>query len=230
MKAREMAEARRMRVDEGESIKVIARKLGVCKSSVSGWVRDIKLTGEQEAVLYARGSWNANQKKGSDGMARKARQCRREYQEEGRRKAIGCDREYAIGCALYWAEGNKSRNAAGMANTDVDMLRRFVRFLRRYFGSADDDFRVSVMAHLDNGVNERDIKGYWLRELGLPDSCSRAFVLKTKYYPSANSKRNRHPYGCATVRTSSTEVVQQIYGSIQELFEIGRPEWLESRS
>jgi transcriptional regulator with XRE-family HTH domain len=46
-------EARRLRAEAGLSIRDIAARLAVSKSSVSLWVRDIALTPEQEAALQA---------------------------------------------------------------------------------------------------------------------------------------------------------------------------------
>jgi transcriptional regulator with XRE-family HTH domain len=44
VKTAEREEARRLRRDEGLSVKELAGLLGVSKSSVSLWVRDIELT------------------------------------------------------------------------------------------------------------------------------------------------------------------------------------------
>jgi predicted transcriptional regulator len=54
MKTVERNQARRMRRDEGRSIKEIARLLGVSTSSVSHWVRDVELTDAQHSALQAR--------------------------------------------------------------------------------------------------------------------------------------------------------------------------------
>jgi transposase-like protein len=51
MKTAERNQARRMRSEEGRSIKEIARLLGVSTSSVSHWVRDIELTDAQHSAL-----------------------------------------------------------------------------------------------------------------------------------------------------------------------------------
>ena len=51
MKIKEKLEARRLRKEEGRSIKTIARILGVSSGSVSYWVRDISLTSDQIASL-----------------------------------------------------------------------------------------------------------------------------------------------------------------------------------
>jgi predicted transcriptional regulator len=47
----ERDEARRLRREEGLAIRVIAEQLGVSKSSVSVWTRDIELTEEQHEQL-----------------------------------------------------------------------------------------------------------------------------------------------------------------------------------
>jgi transposase-like protein len=54
MKTAERELARRIRREEGAPIKEIARRVGVAPSSVSRWVRDIKLTPAQEQELLRR--------------------------------------------------------------------------------------------------------------------------------------------------------------------------------
>lgn len=51
MKQDKRAEARRLRQEQGLSVNQICKQLGVAKSSVSVWVRDIQLTEEQKAEL-----------------------------------------------------------------------------------------------------------------------------------------------------------------------------------
>jgi transcriptional regulator with XRE-family HTH domain len=53
MKIRERDEARTLRREQGQSIKEIARAVGVSCSSVSLWVRDIELTPAQIEALAA---------------------------------------------------------------------------------------------------------------------------------------------------------------------------------
>ena len=58
MKTEERFLARQLRKEEGLSIGKIASRLGVSKSSVSLWVRDIELTNEQWNRLQAKGTSN----------------------------------------------------------------------------------------------------------------------------------------------------------------------------
>ena len=54
-------------------------------------------------------------------------------QEEGRQLAERCEALHVAGCMLYWAEGAKDRNQIRFTNSDPEMARFFVRFLRTYF-------------------------------------------------------------------------------------------------
>jgi hypothetical protein len=54
VKTRERELARKIRRDEGVPINEIARRVGVAKSSVSCWVRDIELTPAQREALLQR--------------------------------------------------------------------------------------------------------------------------------------------------------------------------------
>jgi transposase-like protein len=51
MKTEERNEARRLRAEQGASVKELARLLGVSRSSVSLWVRDIELAETQYLAL-----------------------------------------------------------------------------------------------------------------------------------------------------------------------------------
>jgi transcriptional regulator with XRE-family HTH domain len=228
MKAKEREEARRLRSEEGLSVGEIARRLGVSKGTSSLWLRDIELTDEQRLTLIERGRTGVNHLNGSKRIREKAKEIREAYQKAGRDfiREGKSDEGYRMLCALYWAEGNKSRNEVGMTNTDVAMLKIFVDGMRKYFGCKDEDFTVSVMAHLGNGLTVEQIHEFWLKELCLPEACLRKFILKSKYYPTQNKKHKRHVYGGGSVRVYSSEIMQKMYGSIQEIFGIERPEWL----
>lgn len=227
MKAKEREDARRLRSEDGLSVGEIARRLGVSRGTSSLWLRDVELTDEQKLRLIERGRTSPGQLNGSKAIKEQARKQREAYQLAGREMVRNdSDIGYRILCSLYWAEGDKSRATAGMTNTDLDMLKIFVSGLRKHFGCKDDDFTVRVMAHLNNGLTVEQIQDYWTNGLELPVGCIRKFILKSKYYPVQNKKHKRHVYGGCSVHVCSVEIAQKLYGSIQEIFGIDRPEWL----
>lgn len=40
---------------------------------------------------------------------------------------------HVAGCMLYWGEGNKGKNDLAITNSDPDLLRLFLRFLRECY-------------------------------------------------------------------------------------------------
>src|SRR4051794_2772822 len=87
MKTRERQEARRLRREEGRSVKEIERLLGVSRSTASVWVRDIRLTTAQRAALKQRNPIHNGQLRGAAVNAERGRARRRGYQEQGRLRA-----------------------------------------------------------------------------------------------------------------------------------------------
>jgi hypothetical protein len=217
-------EARRLRAD-GWSVREIEHRLNVARSSVSRWVRDIELGVEARERLVARsrlGPIVAAERK-----AEQARAVRLSHQERGRVLVHERDASYAAGCSLYWAEGEKSRNCVRLVNSDPEVLVYFIAFLRRHFDVAND--RISVRCNLfaDHQQRQREIEDYWLERLALPRTSLRTSVVNHYSKYSQKKRTNRLPYGTSELVLCSTEIVQTIYGSIQELAGFDRPEWLD---
>jgi hypothetical protein len=133
------------------------------------------------------------------------------------------------GCMLFWAEGSKKRNAVTFTNSDDDMMRFFLRFLRECYGVGDDRVRLSVNCFLGNGKTLAEIEEWWLDRLDLAPSCLQAATVNR---PSSASKRVRKPliHGTARISVHSTRIGQSVYGAIQEYAGIERPEWADLRS
>jgi transposase-like protein len=225
MKPAEHREARRLRTEEGASIKAIAARLGVSVSSVSTWVRDIQLTREQLAALTDANPASNGRRTGTARWSAICRERRRAWQEEGRAVARTGDPLHHAGCMLFWAEGSKERNAATLTNSDPDLLLVFRRFLARCYEVPDERLAFSVNCFLNNGLTLEQIEAHWLRVLELPDGCLRASTVNR---PSSASRRRGRTlvYGTGRLSVSSPAVVQSIYGAIQHDAGIDRPEWL----
>jgi transposase-like protein len=192
----------------GQSIKEIARRLGVSQSSASIWVRDIELTFDEERDRLERARTLRSQ-------SRRAyfRDRRLEFQAEGREQARRGNAGHATGCMLYWAEGCKSRNAAQFVNSDPAMVRYFVEFLRREFAVPNEALRIDCNLFADHLVRQREIEQFWLDTLGLPASCLRTSTVNVYSKHSQKKRRNKLPYGTVRVCVHSTRIVQSIYGS-----------------
>jgi transcriptional regulator with XRE-family HTH domain len=227
MKTEEQELARTLRRDEGLSVKEIARRVGVSRSSVSLWVRDIALTDQQRETLRQRNPIYNAQLRGSSANAELGRMRRRRYQQHGRLLARLGDPFHAAGCMLYWAEGDKgSKNCARLSNSDPQLARFFLNFLRAHFEVPDERVRLTCNLFADHVERQREIEQYWLDTLGLPRSCLCRSIVNVYSKHSKKKRQNKLPYGTCRLVVHDTRIVQSIFGSIQEYGRFDREEWL----
>jgi hypothetical protein len=148
-------------------------------------------------------------------------------QEEGRQLAERREALHVAGCMLYWAEGAKGRNQIRFTNSDPEMARFFVKFLRTYFNVRDEDIKITCNLFADHLERQREIEHFWLKTLRLPPSslCKSTVNVYSKY--SKKKRINKLPYGTCRVVVSRTRIVQSIFGSIQEYAGFERDAWLE---
>jgi hypothetical protein len=129
---------------------------------------------------------------------------------------------------LYWAEGAKSRNQVRFSNSDAEMVRLFVRFLREYFAVRDDEIRLTCNLFADHLERQEEREQFWLDTAGLPATCLRKSTVNTYSKYSKKKRCNKLPHGTCQVTVSRTRVVQSIYGAIQEYGGFERREWLDA--
>src|SRR3974377_1978584 len=167
-------EAERLRRDEGLSYNEIAARLGLSKSTLSHWLRDIPLRPELAALLQSR--LRANRAE----FAERAWPINRQRYAEARAKAYcaGAERvaaspksaevsELAL-AMLYLGEGSKSGNRVQMANTDARIVRYFVQELLKLYDIGLD--RLTYRLNLVEAARARedDFKRWWSNELRCP--------------------------------------------------------------
>lgn len=224
MKPLERDEARRLRQENGLSVKEIAKHLNVSKSSVSLWVREIQLTDTQLAALDYRHHNHANQRNGSHAVAEKYRELRRKYQEEGRTKARERDPLHIAGCMLYWGEGSKTKNGLELANSDPDLMQFYVKFLRESLLIPSAELCIRIYCYTNNGLSVKEIEDYWLTTLRLPEMCLKKTI--TNLRPRSSEQRGRIlKYGVCRV-VHRVHSLHHVLGAIQEYIGIDKPEWL----
>ena len=137
-------QARRLR-RTGLPLAEIAATLGVSKSSVSLWVRDVEFTPLPRPPRGRRRAPNALQRRKQAEVDRLV--------EEGRAR-VGrlSEREFLVaGVALYAGEGAKRDGAVKFANSDPRMIAFFCAWLRRFFEI--DETRLRVRLYLHEGLD-----------------------------------------------------------------------------
>jgi transposase-like protein len=212
-----------LRSEEGMSIKKIAKAIGAATSTISVWVRDIKLSDVQKVALHK--AMSDSSVVGSRANREIHLAKRRSYQEEGRAKAREGNLTHQAGCMLYWGEGGKSRNKVSFCNADAQMLKIFIEFLREHFSVLDEQITIYYAYYPEPIYSEEEVEAYWSEMLNI--STSR---LRPQHVPVREKgkipREHKLPYGTLSLNVGSTKIVQHIFGAIQEYSGITKEEWL----
>ncbi len=205
----------------GESIKIIAKNLNVSSSTVSLWCKDIQLSPKQIKRLERR-AHDPNYGKRLENSL-KQQKIRIEKTDKLRRegiKEIGKlnKRELFIaGASLYWAEGFKNDNLAGFCNSDPDMIKFFLTWLRNCFGYKNKDFRLRVGANECFKEKVKEIETFWSNLTKIPrEQFQKPFYQKVKWQKKYEHPENYH--GVLRIRVKkSTDFLRKIKGFIEGL-------------
>jgi predicted transcriptional regulator len=219
MKSIEKNQAKGLR-KKGLSLKFISEKLKVSKSVVSVWVKNIKLTKDQKIRLQKNGSHRL----GNTYTRDKFKKIREEYQKEGIKKTEDQNWLHISGCMLYWAEGAKDKNSVIFVNSDLGMMKLFVKFLKTFFNVNNQKFRLRIYCYDGNGILIKDIEKYWVKNLKLTGCALKKTYVK--HAPKIYGKRGKLDYGTCRLIVHDTKIVQHIYGAIQKYANFNKKEWL----
>lgn len=219
-KYKERLNARELRI-RGKSIGQIASLVGVSKSSVSLWCRDIILTKQQLNTIMQKEdlgrvegrmkAWEWHRKEKRERMGK------HHIKGKGRIGEI-TDRELLlVGLSLYWAEGSKRDGVVSLVNSDPIMIMVFIEWLTRCFYVRNIDLTCKV------GINESHknrlevVEKYWSDAVGIPRDQFRLASLKKVNNMKVYANRDNH-YGSLVVRVKkSTNMFYEILGCIAGL-------------
>jgi hypothetical protein len=188
-KLAERQQARQLRRN-GLPLAEIAARLGVSKSSVSLWVRDVAFEPLPGPVRGRRRSPNALQRRRQAEVDR--------LLAEGRAR-IGrlSEREFLVaGVALYAGEGSKRDGSVIFANSDPQMVVFFCSWLRHFFPI--DESRLRVHLYLHQGLDLTGATAFWCQLTGIPESQF------SKPYRAVPDPRYATPSMCMAASESDT--------------------------
>jgi len=157
----------------GKSIRFIEGKLGIPKSTLSGWFKNIELSTKQKKVL--KDNWNK-----SLVIARSRAVLWHNQQKENRikiakeeasdlLKKLNTSDNNILDIALaflYLGEGFKKSTETGIGNSDPLILKFFVSVLGKNYKIVPA--RIKCELHLRADQNPNEMRNYWSRTLGIP--------------------------------------------------------------
>lgn len=206
---------------KGESIRDIAKQLEIAKSTVSLWCRDIKLTSKQIHRLH--------KKMVKGGYKGRMMGARLQYERRLKRieqwnksgiEQIGrlSNRDLLIaGLALYWGEGARKKRGVSFSNSDPEMIKFMIKFVRRIWRIDKNRFTAYIGINKIHKERVKEVENYWSRVTKIPkEQFTKTTLIKAKN--KKNYKNFPLHYGTLTVKIrKSAELYYQINGLIKGL-------------
>jgi predicted transcriptional regulator len=203
-KVEQQERARELRA-RNMTLRDIATELGVSKSSVSLWVRDVRFTPSKRRTGPQRRPHPFHEAKLAQIAALNA--------EGVERIGTLSDAAFlAAGVALYAGEGSKTDGAVKFANTDPSMVRFFCAWLRRHF--VIDETRLRVRVYLHQGLDLEAAEAHWSLVTGISrDQFGKAY--RAAADPSI--RHTKHEFGCVYVCYACATTHRSIMGLVRAL-------------
>jgi len=204
----------------GTSYSEIENRLHVPKSTLSYWLKNIKLTQEQikklndKRIAIAR----ANARNKTVKISRTIEEIKTSSAQDIRE--ISKKELWLMGIVLYWKNGNKSDMKKGVhfSSANPQMIKLFLKWLREVGGVKDEEiiFNIFQKGSSRSKKNSPDeIIGYWTKITGFSKS-----HFSNIYFQKAGKKRG-HKLGFLRVKVAkSSMLARQIAGWIEGLNKI----------
>ena len=201
-------EAIRLR-KQGLSYAEISEKMGgIAKSTLSGWFRGIVLTKQQEARLLAKSKRagllgrqigaNTNRQKSLKRISSLRKEAELQF------AANHHNRLFLVGIALYWAEGNQKTHRFQFTNSNPEMIKVMLSWLRLV---GCDESMLKFRLYIHKPYENDNCEKYWGGIVGFPQSKFQKTLLKpTKH----NTKKNPGYKGCLKVDLNGSELYWKV--------------------
>lgn len=205
----------------GLSISEIVHDLGISKSTVSLWCRDIFLSETQKQRLF-----DKMIKAGHKGRILGALTNRHKKENSiltcntWAKEIISSlsERDMLIaGVSLYWAEGSKSMNGnLSFVNSDPKMVLFMYKWFQKVFGLVREDFIIRIYINEIHNSRIEKVLIFWSHLLDFPQDLFR----KTVYVKARQRKvytNHDSYYGLLTIRIRKSSLIKYKILAMMEL-------------
>lgn len=202
-----------MRVERQLSIDELSEHLGLPRSTIYYWVRDLPIHGSGSGGAWA----EAARRKGTRAMQRKYRVLRDEAYVRGKQELDGLLAEptFRDFVCLYIAEGSKrDRNVVAICNSDPAVMRVATRWIRLL---AEKVPTFWIQFHADQ--DPADLCAFWQEALAIEPG-----TIKLQRKSNSNQLTGRiwrSRYGVMTVRAADT----LLRARLQAWMDLVRDDW-----
>lgn len=217
MRALEREKALELRNKEQLGYGEIAKRLGVPKSTLSYWLKDLPLSPKRVLELR-RAAWGRGE--ASRERFRQTMRAKRQATEAGVYKQkvrlfkrLHWQTLFVAGLMLYLAEGEKkSSSVISLANTDPSVIRFFAWWLIEFLGYRKSRMRAQL--HLYQTMHIAKERKFWLKQLGFTSAQLYKDQIRP-LRPGSFSYGEGHRHGTCQLRASGVAQKRELMLSIK---------------
>ncbi|HEY4503538.1 MAG TPA: hypothetical protein VJJ28_00295 [Candidatus Paceibacterota bacterium] len=202
--AKKAIELRRL----GYSYNDIASKLNISKTSVSNWVKNVRLTEIEKIALQK--NLKAKMEKGRLNASisiRTKKIFKEKIMYENIEKdfpKLQRDSFFMLGMGLYLSHGLKQGSAFQFTSADVNIIKIILVWMEKYLNLSCKMAKYRVF--LDISHKDRNCEEIWSRIVGIPHD----LFQKTVYIRSRNNERDREYKGSLEILVIKVEVLRKV--------------------
>lgn len=180
--------------EKGYSYGMIVEKLGISKSTLSCWFKDLPFIPNKNVIErikrgpFKSGQIRHNQRvKNTIGIKKAAK---KELGEISKRDL------WMLGVGLYIGEGDKAYEMVRMINSDPRVIKLSIRWFRDICGLKNENMVITLHLYPDNNI-VKCVK-YWSKVTGIPTTQFRKTQVDIRN-DKVSKKRKMLPYGTAQI-------------------------------
>jgi transcriptional regulator with XRE-family HTH domain len=200
---------------EGRSYREIRQVVGVSRSTLSLWLRDVPLTDQQRQALAMRGPAATSAR--AAGNRELAARRRAHIRSQARQQVLEMSESelFVAGVVAYWAEGSKNKpwrngQSVKFMNSDPELIRLFLAWLELVGVSSD---RLIFRLQIHESADAAGAVTFWSGVVGAPESQFAKTTIKTHNPRTVRKNVGTGYHGCLLVYVrNSTELNLRIEG------------------
>lgn len=209
-------------LNNGYSYSQIRKKLGVSKSTINHWFKQLSEKEKRKIRIFRIKNWKNSYKNYAKIKKEKTIEKERRIQNKAAQKVDSISRKelLLIGIALYWAEGYKgNRWGLQFSNSDSQMISLMMRFFREICRVKEEKFYMQMILH--RNINEKKALNYWSKITRIPEDQFKKACFSLSKSSKGLRKKHQLPYGTLQIRIHDKRLTHQVYGYIKGLKQAG---------
>lgn len=184
---------------KGYSYNMISQKLGLAKSTLSDWLKEIPYTPNKEVLKRIKTgpikSGEARHNKKLAEILKTKQLAKRELGKLSKRDL------WLLGIGLYWGEGQKSCNEGiGIMNSNPELIKTMIKWFKEICGLSTENFSITVHAYPDTNIKKTI--NYWSKITDIPKSQFKKPQIDRRTN-KLRIKKGKLPYGTVKFRIKS---------------------------